>query len=287
MEIIVVLTFLATLAVVERAPAVRYRVQPLLRAHFATDALYLWTGGILLSRAMQAGAIHWVEGRAAFAETLAAAPAWVVVPLAIVLHDLGGYVAHRLLHRFAPLWALHKVHHSSRELDWLATFRAHALEHALRHLLSPVLLIAIGFPLASVAVAAAVNAIFAALAHANVGLRLSWLEPLFITPRLHRLHHVAASCERNFGAMLSVWDRLLGTLLVDPEAKVEPIGVPGEIETYPQSWPAQLVEPFRALARPRGAPAPDPSMLRRSLVGTWRPEPAPDPRARASFPGST
>ena len=78
---------------------------------------------------------------------------------------------------------------------------------------------------------------------------------MLITPRLHRLHHVATSCEKNFGVAFSVWDRLARTLTTATE-EGGPLGVPGEIDTYPQTWTKQLVEPFR---RWRAARSPAPS----------------------------
>ena len=169
----------------------------------------------------------------------------LTVCLAIIVHDLGGYGSHILLHRSAALWELHKVHHSSRTLDWLATFRAHILEHALRHFLSPVLLILLGFPLSAVGIASVVLAVWAALVHANLGVSWRWLDLIFITPRLHRLHHVPATSTHNLGVFLSIWDRLRGTLETNPTAPLQPTGVPGAVETYPQTWPRQLLEPFR------------------------------------------
>ncbi|HEV2098052.1 MAG TPA: sterol desaturase family protein, partial [Stellaceae bacterium] len=57
----------------------------------------------------------------------------------------------------------------------------------------------------------------AALQHGNLRLPQPlerWLQPVFITTELHLVHH-AVSAEQsysNFGAVLSVWDRLFGTL---------------------------------------------------------------------------
>jgi len=236
---------LGMLIIAERMPRLRFQLSPFVRPFFVSDFFYLATGGILLSLMMRAQAVPWAgifgEG---VQRTLADAPFALTVSLAIILHDLGGYGSHILLHRIDSLWELHKVHHSSRTLDWLATFRAHIVEHALRHFLSPVLLILLGFPLTAVAMVGALYGAWAAFNHANVRLPLGFLEPLFITPRLHRLHHVPATSEHNLGTIFSVWDRLRGTLETSPTALLQPTGVPGALETYPQTWPRQLVEPF-------------------------------------------
>jgi sterol desaturase/sphingolipid hydroxylase (fatty acid hydroxylase superfamily) len=94
-------------------------------------------------------------------------------------------------------------------------------------------------------VASAVNAAWAALGHSNLRIDLRFLEPVFITPRLHRLHHVPGTSQQNLGTIFSFWDRLRGTLANDEALPLAPIGVPGEIESYPQGWIRQLVEPLR------------------------------------------
>ena len=53
---------------------------------------------------------------------LAHLPVIVQAPLALLFADLVGYWAHRLFHH-GELWRFHAVHHSARELDWLAGAR--------------------------------------------------------------------------------------------------------------------------------------------------------------------
>lgn len=245
MDIVLFGTALVILTVAERIPRLQFQTSSFFRVFFVSDLWYFVTGVLLLSLMMRAQALPWAG---VFSEgihrTLTETPFGLTMGLALVLHDLGAYVCHRLFHRFNWLWEFHKVHHSSRTLDWLATFRAHLLEHALRHLLSPVLLIMLGFPLLAVGIVSAITGVWAALVHANLSVSWRWLEPMLITPRLHRLHHVPATNTRNFGVFLSVWDRLGGTLVTDPTAALQPTSVPGAVERYPQTWPQQFVEPF-------------------------------------------
>ncbi len=241
------------IALAERSPHLRFERSRFLRRHFPTDLFYLVTGAVALGLALRQGAVGMAAALGSAAPSLATLPASVAVPLATVLYDLGAYATHLLLHRFDLLWRFHAVHHSSRTLDWLATFRAHAAEHALRHLASPVALLLVGFPVPVVAAASAIYTAWAALNHANLRVELRCLECLFITPRLHRLHHVPGTSGRNLGTVFSLWDRMRGTLVADPGAELRPLGVPARLETYPQSWLPQLVEPLRR--RPGGGPA--------------------------------
>ena len=174
-------------------------------------------------------------------------PRWVSVPLALVALDAGNYFAHWLLHRVDVLWEFHKVHHSSRTLDWLATFRSHFVEQALRRLVAPVLLVVAGFPLDTVVAAAGLFTAWATFNHSNLRARLGPLEALLVTPGFHRAHHVPRTAERNLGTVFTVWDLLRGTLIrAEPAADVE-LGVPLETASYPQDWLRQLVKPCSAI----------------------------------------
>jgi sterol desaturase/sphingolipid hydroxylase (fatty acid hydroxylase superfamily) len=254
METAILIASLGAIALAERRPSLRYRRSRFLRRHFATDLVYLATGAIALGLAMR-GAAERVAGSVGAPSLVSAAlPPALVVGLAVVLHDLGSYLSHWLLHRGEFAWRLHQVHHSSRHLDWLATFRGHVLEHALRNLLSPVALLLAGFPPYAVAGSTAIYAAWAAFNHSNLRLAPSRLELLLITPRLHRLHHVPATSGCNLGTIFSTWDRLRGTLVVDADAASEPLGVPGAVASYPQSWLPQLVAPFRRRTAPPERP---------------------------------
>jgi sterol desaturase/sphingolipid hydroxylase (fatty acid hydroxylase superfamily) len=55
-----------------------------------------------------------------------------------------------------------------------------------------------------------------------------WLRRLLVTPNLHRVHHsrVRAEADSNFGTILTLWDRALGTYHVrDPLEGLE-VGAP-------------------------------------------------------------
>jgi len=168
----------------------------------------------------------------------------VQVLVALVLIDLGNYAAHRALHRVDALWRVHAVHHSIVELDWMATFRSHVLEQVLRRLLAPLGLVAVGMPIDATIAASGVFLVWAMTNHANVRLPLAWAEALVVTPRLHRLHHVPATTEHNFGTVFSTWDRLAGRLIVRDVGADTPLGLPRARATYPRSWLAQLRAPF-------------------------------------------
>jgi hypothetical protein len=66
------------------------------------------------------------------------------------------------------------------------------------------------------------------------------LDHLIIVPYLHRLHHSTQRHEHdsNYGAVLSVWDRLFGTLR---ESQPEVLGIN---EAFPQDLPGLIMAGF-------------------------------------------
>ncbi len=248
------------LATLERFPSLRFRPLPLFRRYVTSDVVYLLTGfvaGGSIALAYIATASE-LLGALFGAPRLSSAglPLWITMPAALVALDLGNYAAHSLLHRYPALWEFHKVHHSIESLDWLATFRSHIVEQTLRRLVAPALLILVGFPADAVALAGGVFLAWAVLNHSNLAVKLDVLEALFVTPRLHRLHHLPATDDRNFGTVFTIWDRMRGTLVVRDASFDETFGFDGQ-GRYPQGWLRQLLEPFKALAhsaRPAAIP---------------------------------
>jgi lathosterol oxidase len=248
------------LASLERLAGLRYRRAPLFRAFFASDAFYLLTGfvaGTSLATAYVASASAALGALGVPRLAALDPPLWVGAAVSVVALDLGNYLAHWLMHRYDALWEIHKVHHSSRTLDWLATFRSHLLEQALRRVLAPLGLIVVGVPIEAVIVGASVFNAWAMLIHSNLGVDLRALEPVLVTPRLHRVHHDPATTHRNFGTFLTLWDRLLRDRFVTRDvASGVTFGVPEEVETYPQGWWPQLREPLRRVGPVAGSRTP-------------------------------
>ena len=246
-----ILAIYACVALLERVPRLRFRDSRLLRPGFLTDVAW-YASAVLVTLAFG----PFMEGLSSAVArtgipTLAGVnlPLWAQVSLAVVLYDLGTFASHVMLHRVDWLWRVHKVHHSSPTLDWLATTRAHFSEHLFRGLPTQAVLFAVGLPTEAVALGLAIYAAFATLGHSNLRVDLGFLEPLLITPRLHRLHHVPETTDRNFATVFSFWDRMAGSLVSKDTSPAETLGVPGEERTYPQGWWRQLWEPLRASRR--------------------------------------
>lgn len=152
-------------------------------------------------------------------------PPWVMEwPLAIrlilyaVVADFGAYWVHRLVHT-RHLWRSHKWHHSPTYMYWLAGNRVSLVELTIQN--TPYIAAGAFIAVAPKWVFWAV--MFKAIAendfmHLNMRLGNRWLEWFIVTPRYHHVHHSdnPAHFNRNFAALLTIWDRLFGTYL-DPE----------------------------------------------------------------------
>jgi hypothetical protein len=82
------------------------------------------------------------------------------------------------------------------------------------------------------------------LGSCNLDLPFRWAEPVLITPRLHRVHHVPAATNRNFGHRAVDLGRVAGTLVVADTALQVPVGVPGGLDTYPRRFPDAMRQPY-------------------------------------------
>ena len=247
----IILTTSALLAVLERDRRLCFRPSSLFRNYFISDLVYLLTGFVgagLLASAYVGFATEWL-GESLRLPRLAALdlPLWISVPPALFALDAGNYLVHYFLHRLEPLWEFHKVHHSSLTLDWLATFRSHIFEQILRHLLAPVLLILVGFPTDAILIAGGVFIAWAMFNHSNLQINLRFLEPVLVTPSLHRAHHLDEMKVRNLGTVFSFWDRMRGTLTHIEIDDASRFGN-GE-DSYPQAWLSQFFEPVLGIGR--------------------------------------
>lgn len=231
----------------ERLPALRFRELSRPRRYLATDTA--WYGVAIAATAVSVFVFRPVLARLSIAplrDAVDGLPFLLELLIGVVVFDLVSFLVHRCLHRYDALWNIHKVHHSTLELDGFATTRTHMVENMLRFVPSQALLFLIGMPVAVVATTVAIAAIYGVSNHSNLGIDLRWIEPVLVTPRVHRRHHVPSTTQTNYGGILSIWDRLAGTLVRTDTTPDERYGVPGEIDTYPQRFADAFRQPFDA-----------------------------------------
>lgn len=161
--------------------------------------------------------------------------------LAIVGVDLLYYVEHRLDHRVRVMWAGHVVHHSSRHYNLSTALRQEWTGPLKTPILFPVLLL--GVTPTMMGIAFSINLIYQFWIHTEAVGRLPRVfEMVFNTPSHHRVHHGTnrGYLDRNYGGILIVWDRLLGTFAGETEAVVygltKNIGTHHPLRIFSHEW---------------------------------------------------
>jgi sterol desaturase/sphingolipid hydroxylase (fatty acid hydroxylase superfamily) len=172
------------------------------------------------------GVFEWVETAEIGLLPNVAWNAWLELGIAFLALDLiGQYTVHYVLHKQPLLWRLHMVHHSDTHVDATTGMRHHPLDFLLRETFALVAVIVVGAPLAFYAAYRITTVFFTYFSHANFRLpdavdrALSWV---IISPNMHKFHHHdrVVWTDSNYGNILSIWDRIFGTLVYDDPSKV-------------------------------------------------------------------
>jgi sterol desaturase/sphingolipid hydroxylase (fatty acid hydroxylase superfamily) len=152
----------------------------------------------------------------------------LTIVLAFLAADLSYYWEHRCAHLVPWLWrTYHAQHHSSPAYTVATAYRVSFLNQLLSPAfyipwillgMSPLLIL--GFQLACFH--------YQAWLHTEMIGPLGAWDRIFNTPANHRVHHSKADAhrDRNFGAVLMIWDRLFGTYA--PPAPELTYGIAGE-----------------------------------------------------------
>jgi sterol desaturase/sphingolipid hydroxylase (fatty acid hydroxylase superfamily) len=133
-----------------------------------------------------------------------------------LLLDLLRYLVHRCEHAVPFLWRFHALHHSDPDVDVTTSVRHHPIEYVLASAFYWLAVIVLDIPLTVVLTHGFAVFATAAVQHGNISLPEwveRWLRPVLVTTDMHRIHHsIEFSRENwNYGAVLSIWDRLFGT----------------------------------------------------------------------------
>lgn len=135
--------------------------------------------------------------------------------------DFCYYMYHRVSHICRFLWCVHEVHHSSEKFNFTVYFRSSFLEYVFQgFFFIPVILF--GFQLEDILLEMSFNLFYQFWIHTSYTKRIYGLDLIFNTPSHHRVHHARniPYLDRNFGGILCIWDRLLGTFVPETEKPV-------------------------------------------------------------------
>ena len=136
---------------------------------------------------------------------------WTTI-LCILLIDLLYYWEHRIEHQVRVLWSYHSIHHSSPIYNYTTALRVSFIDSFITWVFYlPAILI--GFHPYVVLLAVLFMLTYQFWLHTEIIGKLGWYEKIFMTPSQHRVHHGsdAIYLDKNYGAVLSIWDRMFGT----------------------------------------------------------------------------
>jgi sterol desaturase/sphingolipid hydroxylase (fatty acid hydroxylase superfamily) len=139
------------------------------------------------------------------------------------------YWTHRLEHRSRLFWSWHSVHHSSTEFNASTALRLAWLEPLVSwYVLVPIVLV--GFDVVQAILMFQILLTYQTWIHSKKIPHLGAIEKIFNSASSHRVHHGSNPryLDKNFGAVLIIWDRMFGTYEPETEPVVygltEPIG---------------------------------------------------------------
>ena len=178
-----------------------------------------------------------------------AAPALLVLMIAILARSFTAYWLHRASHRIPLLWRLHRIHHGDHMVDISLGLRHHPLELIPAIVVFAGLAILLGLPVWAALLTEAV--MIAATYWEHLAIRLpagarAGLEPWIVLPETHLLHHSAdrRQTDSNYSTLTIIWDRMFGTFRPSNEA-VKRIGLGEFDDQIADSLWQQLLLPLR------------------------------------------
>jgi sterol desaturase/sphingolipid hydroxylase (fatty acid hydroxylase superfamily) len=163
-----------------------------------------------------------------------------------VLDFFGGWLVHLVQHKTPLLWRFHVIHHSDNNVDVTTGLRHHPAESVLRGVFFLAGIFVAGAPMYAVMIYQTCLILATQFTHANINLP-RWLDKglsyVLVSPNMHKVHHhwQQPYTDSNYGAVLAIWDRLLGTF-----NKLEPSQIRYGLDRY---YPNEQDENFVQLMK--------------------------------------
>jgi sterol desaturase/sphingolipid hydroxylase (fatty acid hydroxylase superfamily) len=175
---------------------------------------------------------------------IAASPSWVQIVAGFAITTVGGYAGHRAAHEVPLLWRFHRVHHSVRDMDWLAANHLHPLDETFSRSAAVLPLYALGFGRVSLGAFVILITVQAIFIHANVRMNFGPVRWLIATPQFHHWHHAREprAYNTNYAGEFPILDALFGTLYLPADRWPAQYGID---ESEPPGYLRQLAWPLR------------------------------------------
>jgi sterol desaturase/sphingolipid hydroxylase (fatty acid hydroxylase superfamily) len=219
-----------------------------LRQGWRTDVVHYLVNGAVLKvslvvAVLAVGGALRVLVPAPLRMAVGASPGWVQIVAGLAITMVGGYAGHRAAHEVPLLWRFHRVHHSVREMDWLAANHLHPLDETFVRSAAVLPLYALGFGRLSLGAFIVLITLQAIFIHANVRMTFGPLRWVIATPQFHHWHHAREpqAYNTNYAGEFPVLDAVFGTLYLPADRWPAQYGVDG---TEPAGYLRQLAWPL-------------------------------------------
>tara|TARA_B100000900_G_scaffold335819_2_gene297451 strand:- start:4833 stop:5921 length:1089 start_codon:yes stop_codon:yes gene_type:complete len=136
---------------------------------------------------------------------------WVLL-IAFILWDHQFYWLHNLHHKVPLLWYIHEVHHQGQHFNSSLGIR-NSWFSSISSLPFFLPLVLVGIPVEVFVLVSSVHYFVQFYNHNDIIKHPKWMEKIFITPSLHKVHHGVniEYLNKNCGGTFSIWDRIYGT----------------------------------------------------------------------------
>lgn len=181
-----------------------------------------------------------------FQKAVASQPLWLQFIEILLVVDITTYWIHRALHEVPWLWKFHAVHHSTEEMDWLASSRLHVVELLATRLTGYLPIFIFGFAPSAVYAYLVFVSFHAIFIHSNVRFRFPVLRWIIATPEFHHWHHSSEqpAIDKNYAGFLPIYDVMFRTTYL-PDHLASRYGTVGKY--VPEGFTGQFVFPFQGL----------------------------------------
>ncbi len=206
------------------------------------------------------GAAIWSDAHGVGLLRVLEVPGWLSVLAALVVLDFWQYATHVLMHKAPLLWRVHTVHHHADRLEATVAMRFHTLEVVATGLSLLPLIVVLGIGIEEIALYNLLLLPLSMFHHANIALSpaldraLRWV---IVTPGMHCVHHSRwqPETDSNYSAVLSVWDRLFGTMRTLAHPERLRVGLDGFRDEEIHTVGGMLATPFSDSRAGLGTPA--------------------------------
>lgn len=142
---------------------------------------------------------------------------WWAFVLCFFGSDFIYYLFHRLGHETQLFWTAHVTHHTSNEFNFSVALRQPFQDG--HKFLFWIPLAVIGFDPLMIVLLNSLSTLYGFFLHTETVGKLGAIELLFNTPSHHRVHHSSNKkyLDKNYGRVLIIWDRFLGTFQKEEE----------------------------------------------------------------------